>query len=125
MDEQAIKIMDRWTSKIVNTLIDKQIVRAIIDVPNFQDLINPTDKRIFTVAAALYNGYHIPDLYNMTRIDHWFLYKMEKMIKCIKNLKQLEPEVSHYKFVINNFKTLFTYFQYMYIFNTYLFCMFL
>ena len=45
------------------------------------ELRNPTDKRIFVLAAALKSHkYTIDELYEMTRIDKWFLYKFENII---------------------------------------------
>jgi carbamoyl-phosphate synthase/aspartate carbamoyltransferase/dihydroorotase len=55
-----------------------------------EDLTHPTDKHIFSVAAALYNNYSINNLYQMTKIDKWFLYKMKNIINCIQSLKELE-----------------------------------
>ncbi|XP_050436300.1 CAD protein [Adelges cooleyi] len=48
---------------------------------NDDELEQPTDKRIFVLAAALKNGYSIDKLYELTKIDRWFLYKMQNIIK--------------------------------------------
>ena len=47
---------------------------------NDDELMNPTDKRIFVVAAALKAGYTVDKLYQLTRIDPWFLHKMKNII---------------------------------------------
>lgn len=39
----------------------------------------PTDKRIFVLAAALRDGYTVDQLYQLTKIDHWFLHKMKNI----------------------------------------------
>nr|NVI70481.1 rudimentary [Cucujiformia] len=44
------------------------------------ELEQPTDKRMFVIAAALKNGYSIDKLYNLTKIDRWFLQKMKNII---------------------------------------------
>lgn len=44
-----------------------------------QELQTPTDKRIFVLAAALKAGYTVDQLYNLTKIDRWFLYKMKNI----------------------------------------------
>ena len=41
----------------------------------------PTDKRIFVVAAALKAGYSVERLYELTRIDPWFLTKLQNIIR--------------------------------------------
>ena len=33
------------------------------------------------LAAALHEGYTIDRLYELTKIDHWFLYKFQNLIK--------------------------------------------
>ncbi|XP_071403791.1 multifunctional protein CAD isoform X4 [Pithys albifrons albifrons] len=44
-----------------------------------QELETPTDKRIFVLAAALRAGYSIERLYELTKIDRWFLHKMKNI----------------------------------------------
>nr|MBE5724577.1 rudimentary [Cucujiformia] len=45
------------------------------------ELEQPTDKRMFVVAAALKSGYSVDKLYNLTKIDKWFLQKMKNIIE--------------------------------------------
>ncbi|RMB94053.1 hypothetical protein DUI87_29506 [Hirundo rustica rustica] len=47
--------------------------------PAWQELETPTDKRIFVLAAALRAGYSIERLYELTKIDRWFLHKMKNI----------------------------------------------
>lgn len=44
-----------------------------------QELQTPTDKRIFILAAALRAGYTVDQLYELTKIDRWFLHKMKNI----------------------------------------------
>nr|MBE5724572.1 rudimentary [Cucujiformia] len=44
------------------------------------ELEQPTDKRMFVVAAALRKGYTVDRLYDLTKIDRWFLQKMKNII---------------------------------------------
>nr|MBE5724557.1 rudimentary [Cucujiformia] len=44
------------------------------------ELEKPTDKRMFVLAAALREGYTIDKLYDLTKIDKWFLRKMKNII---------------------------------------------
>jgi carbamoyl-phosphate synthase large subunit len=44
-----------------------------------EELINPTDKRIFAIAEAFHKGYTVEDIYQKTKIDHWFLYKLQNI----------------------------------------------
>lgn len=45
-----------------------------------EELIQPTDKRMFVLAAAIKANYTIEKLYELTKIDSWFLAKMKKII---------------------------------------------
>jgi carbamoyl-phosphate synthase large subunit len=42
-------------------------------------LRKPTDMRIFTIATALKNGYTVEAIHDITKIDHWFLYKLKNI----------------------------------------------
>ena len=45
-----------------------------------QELSNPTDQRMFVLAAALKAGYSDEALYQLTKIDRWFLNKMRNIV---------------------------------------------
>ena len=55
---------------------------------NDDELMNPTDKRIFVVAAALKAGYSVNRLYELTKIDKWFLYKMKNIMDIHTRLEE-------------------------------------
>ncbi len=61
-----------------------------LSVENIDEaLSHPTDKRIFVIANALKHGYTVDRIYELTRIDKWFLYKLENIIR-------LEHEIEQY-----------------------------
>ena len=45
------------------------------------ELEQPTDRRIFAIAAAFEKGYTVDQIWEVTRIDKWFLYKLENIFK--------------------------------------------
>jgi carbamoyl-phosphate synthase large subunit len=49
-----------------------------------KELAEPTDMRIFVIAEALDKGISIDRIYELTRIDKWFLFKLRNIIS-IKN----------------------------------------
>ncbi|KAG6449481.1 hypothetical protein O3G_MSEX006087 [Manduca sexta] len=53
---------------------------------NENDLREPTDKRMFVLAAALKEGYSVEKLYELTKIDRWFLEKFKNIIDYYKTL---------------------------------------
>ena len=56
--------------------------------------MDPTDKHIFAVAAALYDSrnYSVDKLTSLTHIDSWFLGKMKNIIQMIKQLKKVDSK---------------------------------
>ncbi|ELT96818.1 hypothetical protein CAPTEDRAFT_177358 [Capitella teleta] len=57
-----------------------------------EELQNPTDQRVFVLAAALKAGYTIDRLYELTKIDHWFLYKFMNITKMTSSLEERKIE---------------------------------
>lgn len=50
------------------------------DIDIDKELCKPTDKRIFAIALALKQGYSVDKIHEMTRIDRWFLDKLQGVI---------------------------------------------
>ena len=50
-------------------------------------LAAPTDKRIFFLSQALHAGYSINRLHELTKIDRWFLEKLQNIVKTDNELK--------------------------------------
>jgi len=50
-------------------------------------LAAPTDKRIFFLSQALHAGYSIERLHELTKIDRWFLEKLQNIVKTDNELK--------------------------------------
>lgn len=57
---------------------------------NDEELEKPTDKRIFVLAASIKAGYSIDRLYELTKIDRWFLEKMKNIIDIYVRLENTE-----------------------------------
>jgi carbamoyl-phosphate synthase large subunit len=45
-----------------------------------EELANPTDLRIFSIASALEEGYTIEHIYDLTKIDPWFLERLKNIV---------------------------------------------
>jgi carbamoyl-phosphate synthase large subunit len=45
-----------------------------------EELANPTDLRIFSIASALEEGYTIERIYELTKIDPWFIGKLKNIV---------------------------------------------
>ena len=63
------------------------------------ELANPTDLRIFAIAQALEEGYDIQRIYDLTKIDPWFIGKLKNIIdykvklQSYNSLEELPAEV--------------------------------
>jgi carbamoyl-phosphate synthase large subunit len=58
-------------------------------------LMDPTDRRLFAVAEAMFNqNYSIDKIHDLTKIDKWFLYKLE-------NIMEIQKELTKYKGPMN------------------------
>lgn len=49
-----------------------------------EDLTEPTDMRIFVISAAMEKGFSIDRIHELTKIDKWFLYKLQNIVN-LKN----------------------------------------
>lgn len=56
----------------------------IDDIEN--ELSQPTDSRIFYIAEALQKGFSVDKIHHLTRIDKWFLYKLDAIVKTYDEL---------------------------------------
>lgn len=54
------------------------------------ELSNPTDKRIFYIYQAFAKGYDIDKIHDLTKIDKWFLQKLNIIFKCSQELKKYD-----------------------------------
>lgn len=54
-----------------------------------EELINPTDRRIFAIAEAFNKGYTVDQIYEKTKIDRWFLQKLQNIHLTKEKLEQV------------------------------------
>nr|NVI70413.1 rudimentary [Cucujiformia] len=66
------------------------------------ELEQPTDKRMFVLAAALRNGYSVDKLYSLTKIDRWFLQKMKNIIDWNSFLESLTQKELDYDVLLKS-----------------------
>ncbi len=52
-----------------------------------KELSEPTDMRIFSIAGALEQGFDVDRIYELTKIDRWFLYKLQNISNIRKQLE--------------------------------------
>ncbi len=54
-----------------------------------RELREPTDKRVFAIAAAIAGGWSVDEIYRLTRIDEWFLHKIGNIVEADAELAKL------------------------------------
>jgi carbamoyl-phosphate synthase large subunit len=47
-----------------------------------KELRHPTDERLFGIAEALKKGFTVARIHELTRIDRWFLHKIQNIVEC-------------------------------------------
>ncbi len=55
-----------------------------------RELRQPTDKRIFVIAKAMQQGYSVDRIHELTKIDRWFLYKLQNIMATHSELAQYD-----------------------------------
>ncbi|HIQ49369.1 MAG TPA: carbamoyl-phosphate synthase large subunit [Aquifex aeolicus] len=60
-----------------------------------RNLINPNDQRLWYIAEAFRRNYTVDEVYELTKIDKWFLYNIEEIVKFeeILQKEELSPEI--------------------------------
>lgn len=77
--------------RMINVGMHGFVANKPLEVQNLDEaLSNPTDKRIFCIEQAFEKGYSIDKIHDLTKIDRWFLQKLQYIFNCSKELKQYD-----------------------------------
>ncbi len=61
------------------------------DLPELEHALKePTDKRILAIAQALFKGYTVEKIHELTKIDRWFLYRLQNIINTAAELHEYD-----------------------------------
>ena len=81
--EEAIQKGLRMIGQGMHGFVEnKELVIADVD----KALREPTDKRIFIISKAMHAGYTVDQLHELTRIDRWFLQKLQNIMDTSREL---------------------------------------
>ena len=62
-----------------------------ITVPDIDEALkNPTDNRIFVISKAFQKGYTIDQIYDLTKIDKWFLNKLYGIVDTSREIEKYD-----------------------------------
>ena len=68
------------------------VENKVLRVDDMQDaLLHATENRIFVISKALQMGYTIEQIYNLTKIDRWFLQKLRHIVDIDLRLREFTP----------------------------------
>ena len=81
--EEAIQKGLRMIGQGMHGFVDNKELK-ITDID--KALREPTDKRIFVISKAMRAGYTVDEIHSLTKIDKWFLYKLQNIMKTSKEL---------------------------------------
>jgi carbamoyl-phosphate synthase large subunit len=85
--EEAIQKGLRMIGQGMHGFIGNKEIRA----DNIEEeLSHPTDTRIFVIAQAFAEGYSVDRIWELTRIDKWFLYRLRNIFETGQVLSSLE-----------------------------------
>ena len=83
--EEAIQKGLRMIGQGMHGFVDNK-AQHVTDVPNA--LRHATDTRIFVIAKAMMMGYTVEQIHGFTKIDRWFLQKLQHIITINDRLKE-------------------------------------
>ena len=83
--QKAIRMLDIGMKGIVANELE-----PIEDINELKyALKNPTDLRLFRIEEAIKRGISIEEIYRLTRVDKWFLYKLKNIIDIERQIQDI------------------------------------
>ena len=84
--EEAIQKGIRMVGAGMHGFVGNRGEMEITDIDG--ELKNPTDRRIFAIAEAMHKGYSVDKIWEITRIDKWFLQKLRNIYELRNKLQE-------------------------------------
>ena len=84
--QKAVRMLDIGMKGLVaNNLEDIEDINELKYA-----LRNPTDLRLFRIAEAIKKGISIDEIYRLSRVDKWFLYKLKNIVDLNRQIQDIE-----------------------------------
>ncbi len=83
--QKAIRMLDNGK----NGLVCNKPLQKISDEELKEEIIHPCDNRIYWLTEAFKRGFTIDMLYEMSKIERWFLYKVKNIVDHERVLRKL------------------------------------
>lgn len=78
--QKAIRMLDTGMNGLVCNEIKFDHLKKEIKMP--------TDKRMFAITKAIEEGYSIEEIYRLSKVNQWFLYKMKNIVDTKRRVQQ-------------------------------------
>jgi len=89
--QKAVRMLDIGMKGLVANNLD-----CIEDLSELKyALRNPTDLRLFRIAEAIKRGISIDEIYRLSRVDKWFLYKLKNIVDLNRQIQDIELLEAH------------------------------
>lgn len=84
--QKAIRMLDIGMKGLVANDLE-----PIEDINELKyELRNPTDLRLFRIGEAIKKGISIDEIYRLSRVDKWFLYKLKNIVDLNRQIQDIE-----------------------------------
>ena len=100
---EVMAISDTFESALLKALRGAEVKHSALLVRNLrtvseeelnEHLIHADDVRLFAIAEAMRRGKTVDEIAELTKIDRWFLYKLQKLTEC-ETAMENEPLTKH------------------------------
>ncbi|MBD3196143.1 MAG: carbamoyl-phosphate synthase (glutamine-hydrolyzing) large subunit [Candidatus Lokiarchaeota archaeon] len=89
--QKAVRMLDIGMKGFVGNNLD-----PIQDINELKYVLShPTDLRLFRIGEAIKRGISVDEIYRLSRIDKWFLYKLKNIVDIERQLNDLSLLKSH------------------------------
>ncbi len=90
-EESLLKAIDSLDIKL-NYQIGMESMKKYTDEQLIAFMTSPDDERIFVLSEAMWRGFTIDQIHEMTKIDRFFLGKVYNIVSCAKQLTSMKAE---------------------------------
>ena len=103
---EVMAISDTFESALLKSLRGVEVkhsallVRALRELPDdelIKHMVHADDIRLFAVSEGIRRGMTVDEIHALSKIDRWFLHKIENLVKCECKLESAAPDDELYR----------------------------
>ncbi len=89
--QKSIRMLNTGMRGLVNNDLEPKWMQIPLEDLKYE-LSHPTDIRFLLLSVALKKGLSVDELYDLTKIDKWFLYKVQHAVEIENMLREIKDE---------------------------------